>query len=248
VTNALAIGCSDAPPEPSAITQTVEITNTDSSPPGTEATTRDDSGSTSILLDASGVGGQPGRESVCGLVPDDQDIGDNPRAIYGAGWHIVLIEVLGNGSPFRERLTSPGSPSAEGMTFQARVIDFVGPSDAMIGPIIEVNQWDAVVYADHREPMEFMDGERGRSMPRMGGGRFAVVLGQDSVLRRGWRLIRSWPVDATGALRGTGLGLANGSPIGSALTNFRRQFRPQASPDMWTSWLAWRRRSGGVRR
>ncbi len=237
----LTAACSDVAPEPGAPTHLVEaITASDAS-----SATAADPG-TAVVVVASVVDGGSQAATVCGLVPDGQDIGDNRRAIFGAGWQIALIEPTEDPVPFREPMPSFGSPVAVGTSFRARVIDAIGHVSSTPLSVIEVHQWNAVVRGGRSAPMEEMNGARGRSMPRVGA-RFLAVLSPDNVLS-GWRLVRSWGMGTDGAIPEAAVGFPGGTIASNALTSLRAEVAPAPNRDMWADWLDYvARRSGAGR-
>lgn len=227
--------CTTAPPEPeSVLVQRIEVTDASATDGPMEESAVADNPLAAEPVASTSVGAAS--ETVCGFLPDGEDVADSAGAVYQAGWHTAIIELEAPPTTFRQRLSLYGSPDAVGSSFRARVVDSVAQGGVTLPPIIEIHQWDAMVRADRvAAPMEPMTGGRGRVMPQPGG-RFLVVLAPDNLFREGWRLMRSWSVGPTGNIRGAALGQTDGTSTMTAFESFRRESRPRSLPNMWTDW------------
>jgi hypothetical protein len=134
------------------------------------------------------------------------DITTDLGAAMALGFSLAVIEPTE--TPTSIRWTVPGvNGEAVGVRFEARVVRSSTQSDTRLPETIEVHQWEAVVYAHVRDPMDPTDDTPGRAAPRRGRRMLALLNPDGMGATRGWRLARSWHLRSDDSIEGAALGL-----------------------------------------
>jgi len=142
------------------------------------------------------------------------DITNNLDAAMALGFSIAVIEPTETPTPVRWTVSGVNG-EAVGTRFSARVLRSSTQSDTRLPETIEVHQWEAVVYAHGRDPMDPTDDTPGRAAPRRGRRMLALLNPDGMGATRGWRLARSWHLRSDESIEGAVLGLRADSPTAS---------------------------------
>lgn len=142
------------------------------------------------------------------------DITNSLENAMALGFSLAVIEPTETPAPVR--WTVPGvNGEALGTRFASRVLRSSTQSDTRLPETIEVHQWEAVVYAHGREPMDTTDDTPGRAAPRRGRRMLALLNPDGMGATRGWRLARSWHLRSDESIEGAALGLRADAPTAS---------------------------------